>query len=609
MSGERGTDRFQRLLYGPRLVFGAAPGWSVANLATSVVGALLPLGGLYLTKLLVDAVGDGGQVGRIPWLVAGIATTVFLAAALKAFGGLASEAVADRTSDQVLTQLHVQSNALDLEFYEQTEFHESLHRAQREAPFRPAKLVAGLSDFTVAAVGGAGVLILLGTAHPLIPIALVAVAVPFLAIRTRFTGHLYRWSEATVERERRSLYLDRLLIDPDAAKEARVFGFGPPIAARFRALRRQLRAERLALLSRRARAEGIVQLLPGLVLFACLLALANLTVADAMTLGDFVMYTGALHRGQTFATGLSSALARLHEDVRFLNTVHQFLSLKPRVVAEAPEIPVPTTVSDGWELHDVRFRYPGQRSWSLRGASFRVAPGEMVALVGTNGSGKTTLIKLLLRLYDPDDGRLVLDGVDVRHMDPAAYRKKTAAVFQDFMRFQLTLSDNVWLGDPGQPFAPDRALDAADAAGASSLVAKLGDGNLDAAWGQTLGTWFDGSRDLSLGEWQKVALARALYSDASLLILDEPTSSMDAEAEIGVFHALRAASDRRATVVVSHRFSTVSMADRIYVMDDGRLIEQGDHRTLVAAGGLYARMFTAQAAAYYEEQAVPPSRP
>ena len=591
-----------RLDRAARFVWKAAPGWTLASLGLVLVQALLPLLSLYLIKLIVDGVTEAlgaadpaaayGQVLLFIGLAAGVAVLNALA---QLGGSLVREAQSLAVTDFMYGVLHAQSIRADLAYYENPAYFDTLHRAQAEGPSRPTSMVNGLvnvarSGITLLAVAG-----LLVTFHWVMAVVLVAAALPGIAVRVVYAGKMFRWQRERTPTQRRANYLNWILTGAHHAKEVRLFGLGDLLAGRFDGLRRVLRGERLALARRRSLGELGAQLGATLAVFGSLAFIAYRAVHGAITLGDMVMYFQAFQRGLGYLRELLGGMAGLYEDNLFLQNLFEFLDLEPRVKDPAHPVPVPRPLKKGLEVDHVRFRYPFTDRDVLLDLSFRVGPGEVVALVGENGSGKTTLVKLLCRLYDPDQGAVRVDGEDVRQFRVQELREQFSVVFQDFAAYHLSARENIRFGNIGLEEKDGRIEDAARRAGIHERIERLSRG-----YDTTLGRWFEDGEELSIGEWQKVALARAFVRDAQVIVLDEPTSSMDARSEYEVFEGFRRLLEGRSAVLVSHRFSTVRMADRIYVFDQGRIIEQGSHEELVARGGMYAELYAKQAEAYQE---------
>lgn len=583
-----------------RLVWDAAAHLMVLNAVLVVVQAALPVLALYLIKLVVDAVaaaastppGEADLTLVFMLLVAACLLTL-ATLAVQGVAGWVRDAQGLLVTDRVMDVLHRKSAAVDYSYYEDPRYHDTLHRAQQEAPSRPSQIASNLTQVGQSLLTATGIMVLLATVHWVISVLLLLAVIPALLVRVTFGRKLYQWQRDRAAMERMSRYLGWLMTLPFHAKELRLYNLGDELRRRFRELRARIRNESLGLARRRETASVLAQSLAGAVVFGSFAFIALQAAHGILTLGDLVMYFGAVQRAQATLQSLFSGLGALYEDNLFLSSFYEFLELEDRVTGPDSPVPVPQPIREGLKLRGVGFTYPHSSAPALQGVDLEVRPGEMIALVGSNGSGKTSLVKLLCRLYDPDDGSITLDGLDLRELDPDEYRRRIAVVFQDYTQYNLSAVDNIGFGRVDALDARDRIEQAARDAGVAEALERLPRG-----YDTVLGRFFPEGEELSIGEWQKVALARAFFSDAEILIADEPTSSLDAEAEAAIFRNIRRLAKDRVAIVVSHRFSTVRMADRIYVMDRGRVVEQGNHETLMAKDGRYARLFTLQAAPY-----------
>jgi ATP-binding cassette, subfamily B, bacterial len=583
-----------------RLVWRSAPGWTAAGMSLVIVQSLVPLASLYIMKLIVDRVtgtiaspGTGSSFTSIAGLIVLAAVAALVSALCRSLSGIVRETQGQVVTDHVSDIIHEKSVAVDLAYYDNPVFHDTLHRAQQEAPYRPTSIVASLTQLcqgglSFIAVGG-----LLICLHWAIALVLFVALAPGIFVRFKYTDRIYAWQQKRTKTERKAYYYHWMLVDGSHAREIRLFGLGPLFRGWYQSLSTQLRKERLALSSRRALFELLTQTCGIVALFGTFAFIAGRTLAGAMTLGDMVMYYQAFQRAQGCLQEILSSLAGLYEDNLFLSNFYKFLDLKPRVTSPSSPVAVPEPMKQGIALSHVSFHYPGGTKPVLKDIDLHISPGQVVALVGENGSGKTTLAKLLCRFYDPEGGAITLDGVDLRQFDVHALRKQLTVIFQDYIHYHLTARENIWLGNIERDPADAGIIAAAEQTGAARALLRL-----DKGFDTPLGRLFENGEELSIGEWQKVALARAFFSDARIIILDEPTSSMDAKAEHEVFNAFRNLLNGRTAVLISHRFSTVRMADCIYVLDQGSILEHGTHDELVRKGGKYARLFDLQARHY-----------
>ncbi|HEX6308287.1 MAG TPA: ABC transporter ATP-binding protein [Longimicrobiales bacterium] len=585
------------LRQGLALVMQSGRGWLAAQLALMVLQSVIPVLALYLLKEIVDTVAagltSGGAPTRLVLLVALAGGVAILGAALRTLSSLVTEAQSLRLSDHVQEILYRKSLEVDLEFYENTEYHDALLRAQSEAPVRPSRVVNALVQIGQAGLSLVAVTGLLLAFHWLITVALLAAALPGLFVKTRFSARLYGWTRRRTQAERVTRYFTTLLTSIDFAKELRVFGLGDEFRKRHRELRRQVMRERLQLSTQHRRQELLAQSLTIVAVFGAMLFIAERALAGAISVGDVVMYFGAFQRAQDFFREVLHGLANLYENNLFLTDFVRFLDLEPKVVDPPQPRPFPSPITRGIEFDDVTFRYPGTDRDVLRNVSFMIEPGEHIALVGENGSGKTTLVKLLCRLYDPDAGAVRIDGVDLRDMRIDDVRNHLAIVFQDYAKYYLSARENIWLGNVGLAPDSEAIVEAARRTGADEVIRRLPEG-----YDTLLGRQFGRGSELSIGQWQKLALARAFLRPTPIIILDEPTAALDPRAEAAVFDHFRELAEGRTAIFISHRLSTVRRSHRILVMVDGQIAEAGAHEELVERAGVYASLFETQAKHY-----------
>jgi len=583
-----------------KLVWTSGPGWATVNLVLTVVQGLLPLAGLYLVKRVIDTLqagiaAQGGSLSFRPvlfWvtLAAAVALLTVLARSLAELAGQAQSMV---LSDKVTDVLHSQSVAVDLEYYENPLYHDTLHRAQGDAPSRPISIVNRLVQIGQSAISLAGIAGLLFAFNPLLALVLLLVALPGAQVRLLNSRRLYRFEQEQTKQERRAWYYHWLLTNSFYAREVRLFDLGSLFRSRYRDVRQRLRGGRMKLARRRTLSGALAQSVATFAIFGSLAYIAYQTFKGTLTIGSLVMYYSGFQLAAGSVSTILGGFAGLYEDNLFLSNFYKFLDLKPKVTAPAKPLPCPSRIAEGIAFNDVGFAYPGTSRRVLEAINLTVEPGQVIALVGENGSGKTTLAKLLCRLYDPDSGKITIDGVDIRQLDPVQWRRQISVILQDYVQYQLPVWENIWLGDADTSPDREKIIAAARRSGADAAIRRLPED-----YDTLLGCWFEQGRELSIGEWQKVALARAFLRDSHFVVLDEPTGSLDPLAEAELFRHFRRAIQGRSAILISHRFSTVQMADYIYVLDQGRVVESGTHSELLTRNGLYARLYLAQAAPY-----------
>jgi ATP-binding cassette subfamily B protein len=595
---QKQLGRVLKLRQAVALVWRSAPGWTITSMVLTVLQGVLPLASLYLMKLIIDAVaasqtGKGGSLNQVVLLVSLAGVIALISILVRNAAGVVSEVQSFLVSDYVQDILHSKSVDVDLEYYESPRYYDTLHRAQQEAPTRPIHIINGLTQLLQSGITMGSMSVLLFSLSWVVAAAIFIASIPSLLVRLIYSKKLYRWRIACTANERKAWYLHWLLTDQSSAKEVRIFDLGQIFRERYRNIRRQLLGERINLSRSRSIADTIAQTIGLIALFGSLLFIAVRGLGGSITIGDIVMYFGAVQQAQGSFSGILQGLAGLYEDSLFLTYLYDFLDIRPKVKEPAHPKEMPKPMSTGISFRGVSFGYPATHSYALKDVSLTIKPGQTVALVGENGSGKTTLVKLLCRLYDPQEGRITIDGTDLRDLKVMDLRKEISVIFQDYFRYNLTAAENIWLGRADAPLNQELVTAAAEASGAAEVIGRLEDG-----YGTVLGKWFDEGTDLSTGEWQKVALARAFMRDSQIIILDEPTSSLDPKAEAEVFSRLKTLLEGKTTIIISHRLSTVKLADLIIFLENGRVTETGTHADLMARGGDFAGLFEIQASKY-----------
>jgi ATP-binding cassette, subfamily B, bacterial len=582
------------------LIWQAAPGWAIARLIILLLQGILPLASLYLTKLIVDvlaaSVNNSNKTAvfkELLFLLALVAVVTIVTSICHSLGEMVDAAQSQRVVDYVESTLYRQAMVIDIEFYETPHYLDILQRAQRAAPYQPVEILGHLTLFMQNAISLVAMVGLLLSLNWMIAGILFSASIPAMLVKFKYAGKIYRWYRQKTEVERRASYFAWILTSDTLVKEIRLFDYGLVFIERFLKLKNLLYKEKLRIIRNRSLANLAVQIISGLMILTAYGFIVYRTVQGTLQLGDLVLYHQAFQRGQQSLTQLITNLSKLYEDNLFLANLNEFLELKPKLIQPTNPQPVPKPIQHGIMFKDVSFSYPGTSRIALQNISLTIKPGETIALVGENGSGKTTLIKLLCRLYDVTQGSITIDGVDLRQIEPKTLHRQISAIFQDFGRYNLSARDNIWLGDIELVPEDEKILAAARRSGADEVIQSLKYG-----YQNILGKQFGNGEELSGGQWQKIALARAFLRDSQIIILDEPTSAMDPKAEEKVFNKFRELIENQAAILVTHRLSTVTMADCIYVMSRGSIVERGTHQELMALKGIYADLFATQAKNY-----------
>jgi ATP-binding cassette subfamily B protein len=578
--------------------------WSTSALLTVLLGALtlvagvLPAAIAYVGKLIVDQVIEANATGAsadriIAFWYVGLeaALVVGMAAAQKGLS-VSQSLLRAQLGHKVNTLILEKALTLDLTQFEDSEFYDKLTRARREASSRPLSLVNRTFSLIQNAITLIGAAALLWTFSIWAVLILVVAGLPAFLVETRYSGEAFRLFRWRSPESRKQMYLETVLAREDYAKEVKLFGLGPLLLERYRDIFEVVYGEDRDLTLRRGFWGFTLGLLSTAAFYGAYVWVVVATIAGDITLGDMTMYLLLFKQGQSAVSASLNSVGGMYEDNLYLSTLYELLDEPVRHqtggVLEGAE------PGDGLRFDDVWFSYPGQDDFAVKGVSLHLPPGQKLALVGENGSGKTTLIKLLTRLYHPARGRILLDGTDLTNWDMERLHERIGVIFQDFVRYQFKVGENIGVGDVAH-FEDEAKW---EQAGKRGMAAPFVD-KMDEGYHTQLGRWFKDGRELSGGQWQKIALARAfMRSGADILVFDEPTAAMDASAEAEVFERIKDLTDDQIAILISHRFSTVRMADRIAVLDEGEVIESGTHDELMELGGTYARLFNLQAAGY-----------
>ena len=563
----------------------------------TIFAGILPAAIAYVGKLIVDAVvaamnsSDPDTQGVLLLILLEAGIVVAVAACqrgISACQSLLRALLGQRVNVMILEK----ALTLQLTHFEDSEFYDKLTQARREASSRPLSLVNrtfGLAQNTLSLTSYA---VLLFAFSPWAVLILVIAGLPSFFAEAKFSGdrfRLFRWRSPDT---RMQMYLESVIAREDGVKEVKLFQLGPHLLQRYQDIFRKLFTEDRKLTLRRDGWGFGLGLISTAAFYGAYAWIVMATVYGRITLGAMTMYLVLFRQGQAAVTAILSAISGMYEDNLYISNLYEYL--EQPVISQSGVAESGIDPSRGLELENVSFSYPGSDAKALDDITLQIRPGDSLAIVGENGSGKTTLIKLITRLYEPSNGRILLDGVELSDWNIEALRQRVGVIFQDFGRYQFTVGENIGAGDVRHFEEPERWADAATAGMAAPFINEL-----PAGYNTQLGRWFKDGRELSGGQWQKIALSRAfMRTDADILVLDEPTASMDAASEAAIFDHFRQMSQNKMTILISHRFSTVRAADQIIVFDHGRIIERGDHASLMADDGQYAYLFRLQAKGY-----------
>ena len=590
------------------LVWQASPALTITSVCLRLIRAVLPLGALWLGKLIIDDVvalsaltprpqtaWEWWQTGRLTLLsvyVAGEFALAILSDLLGRVLGLVEALLADKLTMRSSVRLMEHAATLDLQDFEDAEFQDKLERARRQSSGRMTllgQLLGQMQDLVTVATLSGGLLVY----NPWLMLLLLAALIPAFLGESYFNAQNYALDFRRTPDRRELDYVRQTAASVDTAKEVKIFGLSRFLIDRYRVLSESFYAANRKIAQQRALWGGIFTGLGTLGYYAAYVWIIASTLTGTLTLGDLTFLSGSFLRLRGLVQGLLTSFSSTAAQALYLQDLFSFFDVQPHILSPASPRPVPQPLLSGFVFEGVGFRYPGAQNWAVRGLDFELRAGETLALVGENGAGKTTIVKLLARLYDPTEGRITLEGHDLRDYDLTALRSAIGVIFQDFVRYNLTAADNIAVGRIENRDDRTRVTEAALRGMADPVIRTLPGG-----YDQMIGKRFRNGVELSGGEWQKLAIARAYMRDAQVLILDEPTAALDARSEYEVFQRFKELSAGKAAILISHRFSSVRMADRILVLSGGRVEASGTHEALLAMGGRYAELFELQAAGY-----------
>ena len=580
---------------------------TLATIALRLVRAFLPVITLYIGKLIIDEavrlialdvpveLGEAWRSGQLQHLLSLLALELGLAIGSDLLGrltGYVDALLSERFTNATSIRLMVHAATLDLEDFEDAELQDKLERARRQTMGRMSlmgQLFGQAQDVVTVASFAVGLL----AYAPWLMLLLAVALIPAFVGESHFNALNYSLNYQWTPERRQLEYVRQMGASVETAKEVKIFNLNEFLIGRFRTLSDQFYQANRKLAGRRAFWGTLLAALGTLGYYVAYAYIAWRTVRGDFTIGDLTFLAGSFRRLRQLLESLLSGFSQVAGQALYLDDLYSFFRIQPEIVSKPGALPVPDPIRSGFVFENVGFRYEGSERWAVRGLDFALHAGEVLALVGENGAGKTTLVKLLARLYDPDEGRILLDGRDLRDYDLEDLRANIGVIFQDFVRYHLTAAENIGVGKIDAMGDRARIEEAARKGMADEVIAELPRG-----YDQLIGRRFKDGVDLSGGQWQKVAIARAYMRDAQVMILDEPTAALDARAEYQVYRRFKDLSEGKTAVLISHRFSSVRMADRILVLADGKVEASGTHEQLMAQGGRYAELFELQAAGY-----------
>ncbi len=597
-------DAFEALRNIPeafKLVWNASKKHTLINFGLIPLVGLLPAAQSWVGKMIVDQILQAIELSAdvqagiqivLPYVILEFVLLLF-SSLLSAFQSLSNNVLRSSLSKYVNTKIIEKSIKLDLQFYEDPVFYDNMQNARRRADSSALAIVSSISQVAQQFITLISLVALLIGFSPWLAVLVILAAVPNFLSNSRFAEMSFRAVSHRAPETRLLNYIETLLTSNETVKEIKLFGLGEALKERFEKLFTEFMEEDNSISRRNTFASLGWGMLTNLAYYGSYIWVIIRTITKVITLGDMTMFLSVFRQSQRAVMSLLESFSRLYENNLYLDNLLDFLKIEPALVSPENGKIAPAPILQGIHFQNVSFKYPGSDKYVLRNINLFIKPNESIALVGLNGAGKTTLIKLLTRLYDPTEGQITLDGVDLREYDMTSLHQRFGVIFQDFVRYQFSIKENIGFGQIEELDNMERIEEAASKGGADEVVAPLPDG-----YETILGRRWNRGHELSGGQWQKIALSRAFMRKAEVLILDEPTSALDAQAEYEIFLHFRELMEGRLAVLISHRFSTVRMADRIVVLENGRILELGSHEELMRHNQVYAHLFNLQAEGY-----------
>lgn len=594
------NDIYERFRYSFKLVYACAPWHTRWNLILTIFQSVLPLATVYLLKVLIDAVtaasgapDDDKAVRYVLWMVLLTGLVFLLSTLTDSLKSYIQLKLQQYFYDSIFQKIHQTTTSIDVAYFEDDAYYNLFSRAIQNADSKPLQIVESsfrLLQFSISILTLGALLVSL---HWSVPLLLLIAALPLGIAKVYYSNALHQWYQSNTQAERKIWDTHDVLTNAYFSRELRVNGLTMYFRSLFERLRSEVRSGYLSIIKRRAIVETFCLLFAAVAVFGALGYISLQSIAGILTVGGLAMYVMAIHRGVSFFQELLKSLAELYENGLYITYIQDFLALEPRDKPLDEGLDFPRNLSQGIQFKNVNFSYPKSSRAALKDFNIFIPAGKTVAIVGANGAGKSTMVKLLCGLYSADEGEILIDGVEIKELSRRALRENLGVLFQNFSRYNFSVRENIWFGDPHKPMDDQRIQDAARKAQVDKMISRL-----PYEYRTVLGRIYDNSEEISGGEWQKIGLARTFFKDSEVVILDEPTAALDPDAEYEIFSLFSEIVKDKTAIIISHRFSSVRMADYIYVLNDQLVEEHGTHAELMTKKGMYYRMFSKQAEAY-----------